>query len=44
MTPADLENLVNEAAIRAVREGTTYTSMSHFQEALNALIKRNRLG
>lgn len=44
MTPADLENLVNEAAIRAVRDGSAATTMSHFQEALKAIIERNRLG
>lgn len=42
MTPADLENLVNEAAIRAVREDKTHVAMNHFEEALKAVMQRNR--
>ncbi len=41
LTPADLESLVNEAAIRAVRDNKPKTNMTHFESALEAIIKRN---
>ena len=41
LTPADLESLVNEAAIRAVRDNKPKTGMNHFELALVAMIKRN---
>ena len=42
MSPADLENLVNEAAIYAVRSGQLQTNMDHFKQALQEMVKRNQ--
>ncbi|MBC7107135.1 MAG: AAA family ATPase [Firmicutes bacterium] len=40
---AHLESLANEAAILALREGSPYITMRHFQEAVDKVIMGNRL-
>jgi cell division protease FtsH len=47
MVGADLANLVNEAALLAVRRGKLFVGMPEFQEAVERIIggleKKNRL-
>lgn len=42
LTPAELKNLVNEAAIQAVRHHDEFVTMAHFEAVLKTIRKNRR--
>ena len=42
LTPAEIKNLVNEAAILAVREKDNFVAMKHFEQVLKTIRKHRR--